>query len=212
MKQVSGERMKKRNLRLVCLCLAAFAILMVFLSLPAYTFDTSLYTKKSGNTFVGDERYVSARAEADAAAAQFTAQGASNVRVTEDVLTRKNSKGETTSMITFRVSTDVARTGWQFLFSAMVISKFRRSTTVSIRSRLASAACTVSTRSCSSKKCRPLILAAPSFTKMVIPSFCNTCKPVDGFANTPFRKYRASTRAITSELYALLYNGFPSPS
>lgn len=123
MKQVSGERMKKRNLRLVCLCLAAFAILMVFLSLPVYTFDTSLYTKKSGNTFVGDERYVAARAEADAAAAQFTAQGASNVRVTEDVLTRKNSKGETTSMITFRVSTDVARTGWQFLFSAMPSGK-----------------------------------------------------------------------------------------
>ena len=60
----------KRNLeaasrnRLALLALAIAAVLtVVVLSLPVMTFTTAVYTKRSANTFVGDEKYVEARAE-----------------------------------------------------------------------------------------------------------------------------------------------------
>ena len=99
--------------------MAGLLIALLF-SLPVYQFDTSLFTKKSGNTFVGDERYVEARAEVDAVAARHQAEdrlGA--VTVSEEVVQRVNSKGETTSMITFRVNVSARRSGWQFMASGL---------------------------------------------------------------------------------------------
>ena len=63
--------LRKRN----GICLAAAAVLLLLsvllLTLPVYEFDSAVYTKRSGNTFVGDERYVEARAEVDAQAAEY---------------------------------------------------------------------------------------------------------------------------------------------
>ena len=68
----------KRNLeaagrnRLALLVVAIAAVLtIVILSLPVMTFTTAVYTKRSANTFVGDEKYIGARAEAEAAAQQY---------------------------------------------------------------------------------------------------------------------------------------------
>ena len=87
---------------------------LVLMSLPLYTFDIGVYTKKSANTFVGDEKYVAARAEAEAVAADYRAQGF-NVDISEDVVERVNSKGVTTSLITFTVSERNSRNCFAFL-------------------------------------------------------------------------------------------------
>ncbi|MDD3213052.1 MAG: carbohydrate ABC transporter permease [Eubacteriales bacterium] len=118
MKRMTPEVVRKKNLRALYLCIASLIVTVILLSLPIYQFSTSLYIKKSGNTFVGDERYVAARAEADAAAAQYQAEY-NDVTVTEQVTQRVNSKGETTSLITFRVGTVVTRNGWAFVASGL---------------------------------------------------------------------------------------------
>lgn len=61
----------KRNLHALWLCAAALLVAVVLTFLPALEFSTVVFTKRSGNTFVGDERYLEARAEAEAAAAAF---------------------------------------------------------------------------------------------------------------------------------------------
>ncbi|HNW85515.1 MAG TPA: carbohydrate ABC transporter permease [Candidatus Limiplasma sp.] len=120
MKKMPSEQVRKNNLRLLGVCLAAFALVFVLLSLPIYQFTTKLYTQKSGNTFVGDERYQSARAEVDAKAAEFQAnKGFGDVTVTETVTERVNSKGATTSMVAFQVSANATRTGWNLIASGL---------------------------------------------------------------------------------------------
>ena len=120
MKALPAERIKKRNVRALCLCLAALALLLALFTLPAYTFETTLFTKKSGNTFVGDERYTAARAEVDAQAAAFAEnKPAGAVTVAEDVTQRVNSKGETTSMVAFRVLLHQTKTAWDFIASGL---------------------------------------------------------------------------------------------
>ena len=49
MKALNAEKIRRRNVRALCLCLAALAALLALFTLPAYTFETALYTKKSGN-------------------------------------------------------------------------------------------------------------------------------------------------------------------
>lgn len=119
----------KRNLeaasrnRLALLALAIAAVLtVVVLSLPVMTFTTAVYTKRSANTFVGDEKYVEARAETEATAQQYAALGG-EMEITEDVTERVNSKGETTSLIVFSVRQTVKRTGWDFLRAGFVPSR-----------------------------------------------------------------------------------------
>ena len=119
----------KRNLeaascnRLALLVLAIAAVLtVVILSLPVMTFTTAVYTKRSANTFVGDEKYVEARAEAEAAAQQYAALGG-EMEIAEDVTERVNSKGETTSLVVFNVRQTVERTGWDFIQAGFVPSR-----------------------------------------------------------------------------------------
>ena len=100
----------KRNLHALWLCAAALLVAVVLTFLPALEFSTVVFTKRSGNTFVGDERYLEARAEAEAAAAAF--EGAA---IHETVIERVNSKGETTSMVTFDVKESTRMTIWQLL-------------------------------------------------------------------------------------------------
>ena len=120
----TASSVRKTSLRAAALCLVAIAAFLVVLTLPVYQFSNTLYTKKSGNTFPGDERYTAARADADAAAAQYQGQpGFSGVSVSEETTQRVNSKGETTSLMTFRVSAVTERTGWAFIASGLPSGK-----------------------------------------------------------------------------------------
>lgn len=124
MKKLPSEAIQRNNRRALGLCLAAAALIAVLFSLPVYQFDTALLTKKSGNTFVGDERYVAARAEVDEAAARHQSEGRlGEVTVSQEVTERVNSKGETTSMVTFRVNVSAVRNGWSFMASGLPSGK-----------------------------------------------------------------------------------------
>lgn len=100
--------------RTVALLLAFAALAMILLCLPAYKFGVAVYSKKSGNTFKDDERYQAAYAEVEAAAEEYQANGF-DVSISEAFTERTNSKGETTSLCTFTVSQETAKSGWSFL-------------------------------------------------------------------------------------------------
>ena len=104
----------RKNRAALALLLVALIMVGVLLSLPAYTFTSSVYTKKSSNTFVGDEKYEEALAEVNAVADEYRANGF-GVEIREDVTERTNSKGETTSLVTFTINESFTRNGWSFL-------------------------------------------------------------------------------------------------
>ena len=89
--------LKRQNRRLLFVMLLGLILALVLMSLPLYHFTASVYTKKSGNTVVGDEKYQTVRAEVEALAEDYRAQGF-DVEINESVLERVNSKGETTSL------------------------------------------------------------------------------------------------------------------
>lgn len=112
--------MRKRNMLAIALCLLGAIVILAMLSSPLYEFQTCLFEKKSGNTFVGDERYVAAAAEVAEAAAEFERRGAGGLlSIQETVTERVNSKGETTSLVNFRINLSTKRTGWDFMRSTM---------------------------------------------------------------------------------------------
>ena len=102
--------MKRKNKSTLLVCINCMIITLAILLLPLAFFETSIYVKRSANTFVGDEKYVEARAEAETVAAQH--EGAV---IEESVTERVNSKGVTTSMVTFTVKETVRRNGLDFL-------------------------------------------------------------------------------------------------
>ena len=105
---------RKQNSRMLILLILGLALTLVLMSLPLYSFEVGVYTKKSPNTFVGDEKYIAAREEAEAAAAGYRAQGM-DVEISESVLERTNSKGKTTSLVTFTVSQRNGKNFYSFL-------------------------------------------------------------------------------------------------
>ncbi len=113
-----SESIKKKNRTALLLLLISVLLAAVILSLPAYKFTSSVYTKKSANTFVGDEKYTEVRAEVDAVAEEYRASGL-DVEVSESVTERTNSKGETTSMVAFSVDQTFTKNGWSFLSAGM---------------------------------------------------------------------------------------------
>lgn len=108
----------RKNRTALVLILLSLVLAAVILSLPAYRFTSSVYTKKSANTFVGDEKYTQVRAEVDAVADEYRASGM-DVSVSESVTERTNSKGETTSMVAFSVDQNFTKTGWSFLSAGL---------------------------------------------------------------------------------------------
>ena len=110
--------MTVRKKNAVCLCAVILLLLLslLLLSLPVYRFDATVYTKRSGNTFVGDERYQAARSEVDALMEDYAARGI-HTNLSEEIIERVNSKGETTSLIVFRVNRETDCTGWDFIRS-----------------------------------------------------------------------------------------------
>lgn len=104
---------KKNRIAVTLLLIAAILVVVIF-SLPLYSFEATVYTKKSSNTFVGDEKYQTVRAEIDVLADEYRAQGF-DVKVDENVTERTNSKGETTSLVAFTISEGFHRNLWSFL-------------------------------------------------------------------------------------------------
>ncbi len=119
MKKISSADVVKKNKTALLVTALMLVLAIVLISLPVYEFNATLFTKRSGNTFVGDERYVKARAEVDEQVAAFAAQGYEGVRVEETVTERVNSKGETTSMIAFAVTMAMRFTGWDFMTAGL---------------------------------------------------------------------------------------------
>ena len=96
---------------------------LILFSMPLYSFNACVYTKKSPNTFVGDEKYRTVRAEVEQVADDYRAQGFA-AEIGEDVLERVNSKGETTSLITFTVNQSLSKSPLSMLgcgFSASYV-------------------------------------------------------------------------------------------
>ena len=105
---------RQQNRRMLLLLILGLALTLILMSLPLYSFDMGVYTKKSGNTFVGDEKYQAVKEEVEAVAEEYRAQGF-NVEISEDVLERVNSKGNTTSLVTFTISERYSRSFFSFL-------------------------------------------------------------------------------------------------
>ena len=114
-KDISSSR--KNKVALTLLVVSALIIAIVF-SLPIYEFNSCLYSKKSGNTFVGDEKYNAVLSEVNQVADEYRAQGF-DVEISESVTERTNSKGETTSLITFKINQSFTKNGWSFLKSGL---------------------------------------------------------------------------------------------
>ena len=111
---MSPEVLKKQNRTALLLMVTAVLLVAILLSLPAYVFRAGVYTKKSSNTVVGDEKYLSVLDEVNAVAEEYREKGF-DVSVSESVTERTNSKGETTSLVTFSISQEFTRNGWSFL-------------------------------------------------------------------------------------------------
>ena len=112
MKKLSSGGMPARNV--VLLILAAAVMTAVFCSLTFVRFSSQLYLKRSANTFVGDEKYLAARAETEAQLEAFRAQGTEGV-IGEQVIERVNSKNEKTSLVIFTINAANTRSGWDLL-------------------------------------------------------------------------------------------------
>ena len=60
----------KQNRTALIILLIGLVLACVLMCAPLYTFQTSVYTKKSSNTFVGDEKYAQALEEVEEVAQQ----------------------------------------------------------------------------------------------------------------------------------------------
>ena len=105
---------KRQNRRALLFLLLGIVLTLILLSLPLFSFEAQIYTKKSANTFVGDEKYTAAKAEVEAVAEEYRTQGF-EVSLHEDVLERVNSKGKTTSLVTFTLSQTYGKNLFSFL-------------------------------------------------------------------------------------------------
>ena len=72
---MSPEVLKKQNRTALLLMVTAVLLVAILLSLPAYVFRAGVYTKKSSNTVVGDEKYLSVLDEVNAVAEEYREKG-----------------------------------------------------------------------------------------------------------------------------------------
>lgn len=115
MKMLSSDSMaKNRNLgRAFSLC--ALLLTVILYSLPMFEAATSVYTKKSPNTFQGDEKYQAVKAEVEETLKDYAEFG--DVRLSEEVTLREKNDGTQTSMITFTASIKGHFNAWQLIKS-----------------------------------------------------------------------------------------------
>ena len=103
----------RRNRLALILFVLGLVLAAVLMSLPVYRFTASVYTKKSSNTFVGDEKYQEVRAEVEGIAEEYRSQGM-QVEIREAVTERTNSKGEKTSLVAFSIEESFRKNVWSF--------------------------------------------------------------------------------------------------
>ena len=118
----------KKTRRVLAMCIAAILLVFAVMFIPLVKFETTVFTKRSANTFVGDEKYLEAKAEVEAICAKYDSD---KLTVDESVTERTNSKGVTTSMVTFTVRETVSRSGWALLLANFGHSKGMTSVGVS---------------------------------------------------------------------------------
>lgn len=111
---------KENRLAFGLMALAAL-LALVLLCLPSYHFQATAYRKKSGNTFVGDERYEKALAEVQAVQEDYKSRGI-DLTLSEEVTERTNSKGKTTSLVEFRLSNTYTKSALDFYGSGLASS------------------------------------------------------------------------------------------
>ena len=111
---MNPEALKKQNRTALSVLVVAALLAAVLFTLPAYVFRANIYTKKSSNTVVGEEKYLAALDEVNRIADDYREKGF-EVTVGETVTERTNSKGETTSLVTFSISQEFTKNGWSFL-------------------------------------------------------------------------------------------------
>ncbi len=109
----SEKLLRNNRIALIVLVVSLVAAALI-MCLPLYDFTAAVYTKKSSNTVVGDEKYQEVRAEVEAEAQAFEEKGLS-VSIDETVTERTNSKGETTSLVAFSIKQKFQKNIWSFL-------------------------------------------------------------------------------------------------
>ena len=119
MKLYTPEQVRRVNLRALVAALLAAVLCLAALCLPIYGFSATVFSKKSGNTFVGDEKYREVRAEVEAEAERLASETGMAAQIFENVTERTNSKGEKTSMVAFEVRQEMRRNGWAFVRSGL---------------------------------------------------------------------------------------------
>ena len=117
MKKLSPDRQASslRNGRI--LILVSLLLIVLLFCLPLFETTTAVYTKKSPNTFVGDEKYQTVKAEVEAAVADYREFG--DVELGESVTLRDKSDGTQSSMVTFTASTRSHLNGWKLVLSGL---------------------------------------------------------------------------------------------
>ena len=101
----------------VALLIEALFLIVILFSVPLFEATATVYTKKSANTFVGDEKYQTVKAEVEAAVADYREFG--GVTLDETVTLRDKSDGTQSSMVTFTASTQGRFSGWKLAFSGL---------------------------------------------------------------------------------------------
>ena len=119
--QRKSER-KKAGLYGAALCITALVLTALLLCLPLFDFNAKVFTKKYANTDVGSEKYLAAREEV----AEIAASYGSGAEISETLTQRTNSKGVTSTLVTFTVSSESARSGWQIIGSGLPAGKLMR--------------------------------------------------------------------------------------
>lgn len=117
------EAVLRVNRRALIAALLALLLCLVAVCLPIWRFSATVFARKSGNTFVGDEKYLAVRAEVEEAAAAYAAENGGAPEIVENVTERTNSKGQKTSMVAFEVRQTMCRTGWDFVRSGLAAGK-----------------------------------------------------------------------------------------
>ncbi len=117
MKQLSPDARPRSRRVGACLTIGALALIVILMSLPVFGASTVVYTKKSPNTFVGDEKYQAVKAEAEAAAASYGRFG--DISLNETVTLRDKSDGTQSSMITFTAAVNGRFSGWKLIQSGL---------------------------------------------------------------------------------------------
>lgn len=106
--------MTKKNVLIFAVLILCAVLFFVAMAMPVYRFESNIYTKKSANTDIGSEKYYTALAEVEAEKAKYD-----EAEIREEVVQRTNSKGVTSTLVTFRVIGTIRRGGYAFLSSGL---------------------------------------------------------------------------------------------